>query len=59
MPSAPAVFAMHFFSYWSSKPSAPSRPPAQQPQPALFHNTGEDDLAIIAQYYDVPVLSVR
>jgi hypothetical protein len=52
-PGAPAVIAMHFFAYWYSKPSLSG------PEPALFHNTGEDDLAVIAQHYDVPVLSVR
>lgn len=29
------------------------------PGQALFYNTGEDDLAVIAQFYDVPVLSLR
>ena len=52
-PAAPAVIAMHFFAYWHSKPSLDS------PGPALYYNTGEDDLAVIGQYYDLPVLSVR
>ncbi|KAL4443895.1 hypothetical protein ABPG75_011632 [Micractinium tetrahymenae] len=52
-PSAPAVFSMHFFSYWYAK--AKMKAPGQ----ALFYNTGEDDLAVIAQFYDVPVLSLR
>ncbi len=40
-------------SYWIAKPKL------QGPDPPLFYATGEDDLAVIAQHYDVPVLSVR
>lgn len=40
-------------SYWIAKPKL------HGPDPPLFYATGEDDLAVIAQHYDVPVLSVR
>lgn len=52
-PAEPAVLSMHFFAYWHAKPKL------RTSDAALFYSTGEDDLAVIAQYYDVPVLSVR
>lgn len=53
LPNHPAVFSMHMFSFWWSKSEV------QGPDPARFYLTGEDDMALIAQYYDVPALSVR
>jgi hypothetical protein len=53
-PGAPAVLSLHVFSYWYTKED-----PDDPASPALWHRTGEDDLAVIAQYYDVPVLSLR
>jgi hypothetical protein len=52
-PRSPAVISMHFFSYWHAKPKLAG------PDPALAYRTGEDDLAVIAQHYDVPALSLR
>ena len=52
-PNAPAVISLHYFSYWHAKPSLGSS------EPALFYNTKEDDMAVVAQFYDVPVLSLR
>ena len=52
-PGAPAALSMHFFAYWHAKPKLRGK------EPALWYNTGEDDLAVIAQYYDLPVASLR
>lgn len=53
----PTAVALHLApcasSYWIAKPKL------RGPDPPLFYATGEDDLAVIAQHYDVPVLSVR
>lgn len=56
MPNAPAVVSLHALGWWPAKPRGTADPAAT---PAAFYRTGEDDLALIAQYYDVPALSVR
>lgn len=56
LPNAPAVVSMHAMSWWEAKPRGMGDAPAT---PAAFYRTGEDDPAVIAQFYDLPVLSVR
>lgn len=50
LPNMPLVVSLHTFAYWHLK-GGDGR--------AVYYKTGEDDLAVIAQYYDVPALSVR
>lgn len=53
-PGSPAVLSLHLFAFWWAKAD-----PSDPHSPALWYRTGEDDLAVLAQYYDVPVLSLR
>ena len=52
--NAPAVISMHFFAWWRAK-----KYPMNPLDPSLFYNTAENDLSVMAQYYDVPSLSIR
>lgn len=54
LPRSPAVVSLHAFAPWFSRPGG-----LKGSGPPLFYLSGEDDLAIIAQHYDMPALSVR